>query len=392
MKPLLAFLCAATLLAPALHAEEPLPRSHAGASLRNEIQLAIDKGLAWLATTQQADGSFANPDNAQNSQDHPALTALPLVAFLREPGEKRGPQRAALIDKALTFLRGKAQPDGGIYAKGLSNYNTSVVLVALLESNDPKDEPLVEAARKFIAGQQAGNMAKAELNGGFGYGPVGTSPKRQHPDLDNTVIALEALRAYKAARPTAELAAGKDLNWQAAIDFVSRCQNLTSNGQPWASDDAANKGGFLYYPGSSNAGEQDLANGKKALRSYGTMSYAGLLSFIYADVKKDDPRVAAALDWLTRHYTTEENPGLEKQGYYYYLHLLTKGLAAAGVRELVTADGRKVDWQREVALKLINLQNTNGSWVGDQARWMEKDPVLVTSYAVLALEILHRRM
>jgi squalene-hopene/tetraprenyl-beta-curcumene cyclase len=379
------------LCAPLTHAVDPIARSQGSASLRNEIQLAIDKGVAWLKSTQQADGSFANPESAQNAQDHPALTALPLTALMRDPSSKEG-KLPVLIDRGLDYLRSQAQPDGGIYGKGLSNYNTSVSLVALLEGNRPQDEPLVEAARRFIAGQQATTMAKPELDGGFGYGPTGASPKRMHPDLDNTLITLEALRAYKEARPTTELAAGKDLNWQAAIDFVARCQNLTSNGQPWASDDPANKGGFLYYPGFSNAGEQELPDGKKALRSYGTMTYAGLLSFIYADVKRDDPRVVAALEWLQKHYTLAENPGLERQGYYYYLHLLTKGLAASGITRLKTADGREVDWAREVALKLIDLQAGNGSWVNDTARWMEKDPVLVTSYAVLALEILHRRM
>lgn len=391
MKRSLALLTVALLGANFAQAADPIARSQASASLRNEIQLAIDKGVAWLKSTQQPDGSFANPESAQNAADHPALTALPLTALMRDPSVN--PEKPSeVVERGLAYLRKQAQPDGGIYGKGLSNYNTSVALVALLEANRPQDEPLIEGARRFIAGQQATSMAKPELNGGFGYGPTGASPKRMHPDLDNTLITLEALRAYKESRPAAELAAGTDLNWQAAIDFVARCQNLTSNGQPWASDDAANKGGFVYYPGFSNAGEQDLPDGKKALRSYGTMTYAGLLSFIYADVKKDDPRVVAALDWLQKNYTLAENPGLEKQGYYYYLHLLTKGLAASGQTTLKTADGKEVDWAREVALKLINLQAGNGSWANDVARWMEKDPVLVTSYAVLALEILHRRM
>jgi squalene-hopene/tetraprenyl-beta-curcumene cyclase len=384
-------LAAVFLITPALYAVDPIAGSQANASVRNEIQLAIDKGLAWLKTTQQPDGSFANPESAQNAQDHPSLTAMPLLAFLRAPGAQTEPL-PVFLEKGLAFLRSKAQPDGGIYSKGLSNYNTSMCLVALLEGNQPKDEPLIEAARKFVAGQQATGMAKPELDGGFGYGPMGSSPKRMHPDLDNTLIALEGLRAYKEARPAKELAAGKDLNWQAAIEFVARCQNLTSNGQPWASEDPDNKGGFLYYPGYSNAGEQELPGGKKALRSYGSMSYAGLLSFIYADLRKEDPRVVAAVDWLQKHYTLEENPGLERNGYYYYLHLLTKGLAASGMKTLATADGKQVDWARETALKLINLQGSSGSWVNDVARWMEKDPVLVTSYAILALEILHRRM
>lgn len=376
----------ALLVAPcAVTAAEGLPRSQANLSLRNEVQLAIDKGLTWLATQQKPDGSWSNAE-------HPSLTALPLLAFLREPRGKYDPQPGSnnpdFLQKALGFLRSKAQPDGGIYTSGLSNYNTSLCLVALLEAGNPQDEKLVSGARDFITGMQAGNMAKPELNGGIGYGTTGVSPKRQHPDLDNTLVALEALRAFRVARPDVEVAAGKDLNWQAAIDFLTRCQNLPG-ANPQASADPADRGGFIYYPGFSNAAPAD---GSAPLRSYGTMTYAGLLSFIYADLKKDDARVTAALEWLQKNYTLEENPGLARQGLYYYYHLMAKGLAAAGNEKLTTADGKQIDWARELALKLINLQNGDGSWVNDTARWMEKDPVLVTSYCLLALEIVHGQL
>jgi squalene-hopene/tetraprenyl-beta-curcumene cyclase len=355
-----------------------------GAPPAGDPQQSIAKGVQWLLQQQKADGSFANPANATPSQDHPALTALPLMALQRAGGVP-----PEVLRKGYAFVRSKAQPDGGIYAKGLSNYNTSVSLMALLGTGDPKDEPLIQKARAFVAGQQAKEMAKPELNGGFGYGPTGVNPKRAHPDLDNTLVALEALAAYKRARPNAELAKGQDLDWQAAIDFVSRCQNLPGkNALPWASGDPANKGGFIYYPGFSNAGEQELEGGKKALRSYGSMSYAGLLSFIYADLQKDDPRVAAALEWLSKNYTLEENPGLGHQGLYYYYHLAVRGLAAGEVNTVATSDGRKVDWRSELTRKLLSLQQVDGSWVNDTARWMESDPVLVTSYCVLALQML----
>ena len=374
-------------------AAEPPARNEANVSIRNEVLIAIGKGLAWLQQQQQADGSFANPENASTSAEHPALTALPLIAFHREPTGKGGREYAESLRKGYAFLRSKVQPDGGIYTTGLSNYNTSVALMALLNTGDPKDEPLLARANAFVVGQQATGMTKPGLDGGLGYGPTGSSPKRQHPDLDNTLVALEALRAYKNTHPTVEVAAGKDLNWQAAIDFVTRCQNLPShNKMEWASDDPANKGGFVYYPGFSNAGEQELADGKKALRSYGSMTYGGLLSYIYADLKKDDPRVAAALEWLQKNYTLDENPGMGRAGLYYYLHLAAKGLATAKINELQTADGRKVNWPRDIALKLINLQNSNGSWVNDTARWMEKDPVLVTTYGVLTLEIIYNQL
>ena len=387
MKTPIALLAAAALLTPAIFAaDDPIPRDSKNLSLRNEIQLAIDKGLAFLKTQQKDDGSWSAAD-----PNHPALTALPLVAFQREPSGKYMREQPEFMRKGYAFLRRNVQPDGGIYTKGLSNYNTSTALLALLNTGDPKDEPLITAAHDFIVGQQASGLTNPALDGGISYGPTGTS--RQHPDLDNTLVGLEAIRAFKAARPATELAAGKDLNWAAAIAFVTRCQNLpAANKEPWASGDPANKGGFIYFPGDSKAGEMDTADGKKALRSYGTMSYAGLLSFIYADLQKDDPRVTAALDWLKQNYSLDENPGLKSAGLFYYYHLMTKGLTAAGVDTLTLPDGRKVDWKNDLALKMISAQNADGSWVNDNARWMEKDNVLVTSYCVMSLEIIYRRL
>jgi squalene-hopene/tetraprenyl-beta-curcumene cyclase len=201
------------------------------------------------------------------------------------------------------------------------------------------------------------------------------------------LLALEALRFSRRGE-------GRDadgFNWEAAIDFIQRCQNLPAhNRESWASDDADNRGGFVYFPGNSKAGETNLPNGRVALRSYGSMTYAGLLSFLHAEVKRDDPRVVAAQDWLQRHFTIEENPGMGAEGRFYYFHTMAKALAALGVRELALADGRIVDWRSALAKKLFDLQARDGSWCNEgSGRWMEKDPVLVTSYAVLALSQLH---
>ena len=365
-------------------ANEPLPKDEKNLSFRNEVRDSLDRGLTWLRTQQNPDGSFGKDTL------HPALTALPLVAFQREPTGRFA--KADFVTKSYAYLRGFVQPDGGIYNKesGLANYNTSVCLLALSGANEPKDLDVLLKARAYVVGQQASGMAKPETDGGIGYGAVGASPKRGHPDLDNTVVALEALRATKHL--VADRPGTKDLNWNAAIEFVSRCQNLPShNKEKWASGDPANKGGFIYFPGSSNAGEVTLEGGGKALRSYGSMSYAGLLSFIYADVKRDDPRVLAAVEWLNKHYTLAENPGLEQQGYYYYLHLMAKGLTAAGITE-IEVGGKKYDWRRDLAMRLLKLQQQDGSWLNETPRWKENNNVLVTTYCTLTLEILYGQL
>ena len=76
MKILLA--CAALLIPTALFAAEPPARKESNVSVRNEVLLSIDKGLAWLKQQQKANGSIANPENGEPAAQHPALTALPL--------------------------------------------------------------------------------------------------------------------------------------------------------------------------------------------------------------------------------------------------------------------------------------------------------------------------
>ncbi len=366
-----------------VRADEPVPKDEKNLSIRNEIRDVMGRGYAYLEKQQNPDGSFG-PDVA-----HPALSALPAVAFQREPTGKYA--KAEFLQKTYAYLRGFAQPDGGIYSKenGLANYNTSVCLLALFGAPG-QDPALLSKARAYIVGQQAGGMAKSETDGGIGYGTVGASPKRGHPDLDNTVVAIEALRATQSL--ATDKPGVKDLNWAAAVEFIARCQNLPShNKEKWVSGDAANKGGFIYYPGHSNAGEVAVEGGGKALRSYGSMSYAGLLSFVYADVKADDPRVKAAVEWLGKHYTLEENPGMEKTGYYYYLHLMSKALTAAGITEL-EVNGKKVDWRKDLALQLMKLQKPDGSWVNEAPRWKENNPALVTAYCAMTLAIIYNQL
>jgi squalene-hopene/tetraprenyl-beta-curcumene cyclase len=69
---------------------------------------------------------------------------------------------------------------------------------------------------------------------------------------------------------------------------------------------------------------------------------------------------------------------------------MAKALNACGMDALELKDGRQIAWRRELALRLMNLQNADGSWVNEENRWWEKDPHLVSAYAVLALDILWR--
>jgi squalene-hopene/tetraprenyl-beta-curcumene cyclase len=131
-----------------------------------------------------------------------------------------------------------------------------------------------------------------------------------------------------------------------------------------------------------------LPDGKTALRSYGSMTYAGLLSFIFADLKKDDPRVQAAYGWLKKNYTLEENPGVGQQGLYYYYHTMAKALTVYGDDFIVGENGKNINWRKELTIKFVENQREDGSWINPSARWWENDPVLVSAYALISLNMI----
>ncbi|HTG43750.1 MAG TPA: prenyltransferase/squalene oxidase repeat-containing protein [Verrucomicrobiae bacterium] len=347
-------------------------------SLRHEIERAIDRGVELLIKIQSPEGRWS-------TADQPAVSSLVLVAL---QGQKIDGQEKAAISKGYEFLRRNIQPDGSIHGgKGLVNYNTSLGLLALAAAKDPRDRDDILRARHYLIGTQIDQGIKGEtdtpFDGGVGYGS-----KYEHSDMGNTLQALEAL--YYTRQYAADSTIKEDLNWEAAIHFLQSCQNLPShNKESWASDDPVNKGGFIYYPGNSMAGETNLPSGRVALRSYGSISYAGLLSFIYADLKKEDPRVQAVLDWLQKNYTLEENPGMGPQGLYYYFQTMTKALNACGVEQFATPAG-VVNWREKLALRLLDLQQPDGSWINDNARWWEKDKALVTAYGLITLETIAR--
>jgi len=353
-------------------------------SFRNEIEHALSRGLTWLQANQNSNGWWSTPDQ-------PAITALALTAFKGDPKNRYQVSEPAWMKKGYGFLLDCARPDGGIHQTNLVTYNTSLSMMALLASGKPEYDPVIRRARQFLVGLQRDFGEKGRLDDVFDGG-VGYGSKYEHSDMGNTLAALEALYYSKRLVEDKNLAGARDLDWAAAIQFLQNCQNLTGyNKQTWASDDAKNKGGFVYYPGHSMAGgETNAATGRVALRSYGSISYGGMLSYIYANLKRDDPRVVAVFDWLRANYTLEENPGMGPQGLFFYLHTMTKALTAYGVTELELKDGRRLDWRKEVAMRLLNLQRQDGSWFNDNARWLEKDPVLVTSYGVLSLEMIWR--
>jgi squalene-hopene/tetraprenyl-beta-curcumene cyclase len=336
------------------------------ADLAKTYEESVAKAIQFLSTSQADDGSYT-------AASGPGVTALVTTGLLRHG---RAPQDP-LVAKSLKYLEGFVQADGGIYKEGSShkNYETCLAVLAFKEANkNGQYDKLLKNADKFIKGEQW-DAEEGKKEADFEFGGAGYGGKKR-PDLSNTQFFIDALQAT-----------GNDANSDAikkALVFVSRCQNLETenNATPFAAKNP--DGGFYYTPaagGDSMAGKTD----EGGLRSYASMTYAGLKSMLVAGLKADDPRVKAAQTWISKHYDLKSNPGMGEAGLYYYYHTFAKTLAAIGKDEVVDAEGKKHNWREDLITELAARQKPNGSWVNDANRWLEGDANIVTGYALLAL-------
>ncbi len=316
---------------------------------------------------QSADGSFSA------ERVGPGVTGLVTTALLRTG---RSPNDPA-VAKSLKYLEGFVQADGGVYLKGsrLKNYETCIILACFSEANkDGRYDEILKNAQQFLRGEQfdeADKIDKADAKyGGAGYGGD------TRPDLSNTHFFIEALRATGSGED--------DEAVQKALVFVSRCQNLESEYNTFPEAAKVNDGGF-YYTVAAGGGSAAGRDPEGGLRSYASMTYAGLKSMVYAGLTKDDPRVKAARTWIGKHYDLESNPGMGTAGLYYYYHTFAKALDALGDKTLVDDQGKEHDWRAELLATLAAKQKSDGSFVNSNEQWMEGDANLATGFALLAL-------
>ena len=271
-----------------------------------------------------------------------------------------------------------------------TNYETSAAVGAFANASVAKFAAAQAKARDYLVEQPDPERREPVDFGGFPYvsterpdrarrpleppvrrrRPPTTPASPQGPRVLGARREVPRARRRTAARRTRSAVKRTDKDLGEEVEIVS-----------------GNDGGAGYGPGMSKAGLVERADGKFEPRSYGSMTYALLKCLLFAGVKADDPRVDAAVGWISKNFTVDRNPGFEsakdpakaaQQGYYYYLLTMGRALAeyekATGKALAVTdAAGKAHDWRREVAAKLVSLQKPDGSWVNPVDRWEEGD-------------------
>ena len=329
---------------------------------------AVRRGVDFLRVHQEENGSF---DQVMGT----GITSLAVSGMLANGYSPDDPTVAA----ALKYLETMVQPDGSIHntTVGVSNYETSLAVLAFHAANaDGRYDTLIKNAEKYIRANQwdeaKGKTPADEQYGSAGYGTA----QLTRGDMSNTGFLVEALHTLGAG--------ADDEAIKKALIFASRCQRLETahNTLPFAAENP--DGGFIY---TNKDYEQLDENGEVVpLRSYGSMTYMGLKTMLYAGLSPQSTRVKAALEWLGKNYSVKENPGMEYTGLFYYYVIMSRALKALGEDTFTDDAGIEHDWRQELIAELIDIQQEDGSWLNTKRpRWMENNPKLVTAYALIAL-------
>lgn len=374
--------CALAITAQAI--AEPLD-----ASTKERGRAIVDRAIDYLRINQDQTGGWSHNPQGPN---FPAITGLVVNAMLLDP---RIDSSDASVRQGIDYILSFTKDDGSIHDGMLPTYNTAICISALSRARTHQADSALASGVAFLRTVQyhnnhTGGIEAPDFNepvnpehpyfGGVGYGRHG------RPDMSNMSFFLQAMHDAEVST--------EDPAFKRALVFLSRVQmNDDTNDMPFA--DASNQGGFIYatvpnaesidgLAGQSMAGtikEKNDGGSITRLRCYGSMTYAGFKSLVYADLPPDDPRILAAWNWIENNYSLAENPGVGDQGYYYFLCAMSRALDAYGVDKV---DGR--DWRVDLVDTLEQLQLGDGSFTVKHERWMENNPTLITAFAVTALQ------
>jgi len=279
-----------------------------------DVRAGIDKGLAYLATQQAADGSFGNDRSGQAV----AVTSLACIAFMANGDVPGRGTYGAQVEKGLDYVLKNVQETGLIATDGAQGpmYGHGFGMLFLGEiygmTGDRRvREALVRAVRLTVSTQNS--------EGGWRYHPVPIDA-----DISVTITQIMGLRAAR----NAGLSVPKE-TIDRAIVYVRQCQNPSD-------------GGFRYM---LNAGGSAFPR-----------SAAGVASLYYAGVYEDNA-IQKGLDYLLRQKPDTANRGI---GHYFYGQYYA-------VQAMFLAGGKYwAQWYPMIRTDLLKQQQGNGGWSSEQ--------------------------
>ena len=317
-----------------------------------ETELAVKRGLRWLAAHQLEDGSWRfnhhqggvckycpNPGNHGSST---AATGLALLPFLGANHTHLHGEYQEHVRKGLEFLKRKmiVTPLGGDLQDGVNLYSQAIATLALCEAyamtRDSELRKPCQDAVQFIV------HAQDKKGGGWRYFPG---------EIGDTTVTGWMLMALKSGQLT-YTPIPTDV-WPLAKKFLDSVQD--------------DKGAAYGYQGPA---KDDY-----------TMTSIGILSRMYGGWPRSEPALQRAVAKLSRRGPSDHD--------LYYNYYATQVLRHYGGSEWI-------GWNAEMKAFLVQSQSQEGhmfgSWYFPDKHGDQGGRVYNTAMSILILEVYYRHL
>jgi hypothetical protein len=335
-------------------------------------------GLRSLMNLQGDDGGWHSQHYGTLKQGA-AMTTMVLYAVSHVPESIRDPFEEQ-IQKAFQFLQPGLQKSGFVTnAEGSQDYPVYCTAMLLVASEKLELELDEETQARMVAYLLDSQVAEGrgfeqqhpEYGGWDVLGPDTLDGKTSGTNVSATCYVAEALQLYN--------------DQSKVIASLEQCQGWLDRIVAASAD-----GGLFFAPKldsmNNKARWTDEENQKP--RSYGTATSDGLRIMKYCGVEADKDPWIEAQAWLAAHPDLEQVPGFGKDdtGWrlslkFYYFATLAKTLP---LLDSELAESFRV----KLAKQLKAAQANSGLWQNQSALMREDDPIIATSFAVMALGLL----
>lgn len=312
---------------------------------KDEVDLAIERGLDYLLMAQQDDGSFKCRHGDTTAL--PSLAAMACMATGHVPGDAK---YGKIIERSLDYILANHTPEGyfgekgngKMYAHSISTLLLTEVSGMVSKERQAQIDAILPHAIKLILNAQ--NIKKNQWNdGGWRYTP-------DTPESDTSCSGW-ALMALRSARLNGA---------QIPPSAISRAVKYMHNHHD------KNLGSFGYQNGTQNAV---------------TLSGAGILCLELCG-RHEDPDSMSAAKYLMGIYRDPEK-GMQNQEYRFYgMYYASQGLFQIGGENWKEFS----DWMYST---WVPMQRSDGSWNG---RGGEDSPVYATAMMILAFAVPYRQL
>ena len=345
-------------------------------------EAAVSRGLRWLASVQNADGSWSYRDYRYNSRNRKrrsnegdmAATSLALLPFLGAGQTPENGRYKATVARGLQWIMEHQKDNGDLrairqrkkterqsyhydmYAHGQA---TIVLVETFALTGDERFREPCQRAIKFIEDAQY-------RDGGWRY--VTRNELRSRSQSGDTSVFGWQLMALQSAR-SSNLGIEMD---DSTFDLAEQYLDLAGRkfkSSAWRKYAA----GSLYRYQRSDA------------RPKHTMTAEALLCRFYLGWDRDKPAVRDAVKYLLEKY-----PPSRRNADVYYWYYATQALHHYGGDEWIS-------WNLKMRDLLVLMQERKGrypgSWDPDDFPWGEQGGrIFVTSLAICTLEVYYRHL